>query len=85
VTEVSVAARSQERASSEAGVLPSAVEMLALRTDASVATTRPRQSYASPRNVQRVWQRTLMGAAGDLHPNHEGSGVIAHAFESVLA
>ena len=36
-----------------------------------------------PLNVQRLCQWTLMCAFGDPHPNQEGSGVIAHAFEDV--
>jgi lysophospholipase L1-like esterase len=37
-----------------------------------------------PLNVERVCQWTLMCTAGDVHPNEEGSAVIAHAFGAVL-
>jgi hypothetical protein len=37
-----------------------------------------------PLNVQRVCQWTLMCTVGDVHPNEQGSGVIARAFEAVL-
>jgi hypothetical protein len=36
-----------------------------------------------PLNVQHICQWTLICAAGEPHPNQEGSGVIAHAFQAV--